>query len=122
MHNYRSEQASSDASAQRSMFRKGLIKYSKVNGIIPMTIHVQIAHPKLFEQKKQQLSENVAKPVVHVRQLTKKITTPSPFTITSFFGATNPYKKIDERQQQSLEDLVLYICKGYKPLSTCENV
>jgi hypothetical protein len=87
-----------------------------------MTTRVQIAHPRLFEQRKQQLGEKVAKPVAHARQSGKKITTPSAFVITSFFGATNPYKKIDEHQQQFLEDLVLYICKGYKPLSTCENV
>jgi hypothetical protein len=28
----------------------------------------------------------------------------------------------DETQQQFLEDLVLYICKRYKPLSTFENI
>jgi hypothetical protein len=51
---------------------KRLIKYSKVNGIIPMTIHVQIAHSKLFTLKKQQLNE-VAKLVhVHVQQPRKK--------------------------------------------------
>jgi hypothetical protein len=27
----------------------------------------------------------------------------------------------DEAQQQFFEDLVLYICKGYKALSTFEN-
>jgi hypothetical protein len=52
----------------------------------------------------------------------RKNQTSSTFVITSFFGATNPYKKIDEQQQQFIEDLVLYICKGYKPLSTWENV
>jgi hypothetical protein len=46
------EQASSDVLIQRSTFCKGLIKYIKVNDIIPMTIHVQIAHPRLFAQRK----------------------------------------------------------------------
>ncbi len=118
---HRFEQASNDASAQRSTLCKGLINYSKVNGITPTTIHVQIAHPRLLEQRKQQLGEKVAKPIAPVRQLKTKITTPSAFGITSFFGATYPYRKIDE-QQQFLEDLILYICKGYKPLSTSENV
>jgi hypothetical protein len=72
---YISEQASSDALAQRSTLRKGLIKYSKANGITPTTTHVQIAHPRLFEQRKQQLSEKVAEPVAHVPQLGKKRTT-----------------------------------------------
>jgi hypothetical protein len=31
-------------------------------------------------------------------------------------------KKTDEQQKHFLEDLVLYICKGYMPLSTCKNV
>ncbi len=103
------EQASNDASAQRSTLCKGLINYNKVNGITPTTIHVQIAHPRLFEQRKQQLGEKVAEPVAPVRQLGTKITTPSAFGITSFFGATYPYRKIDKQQQQFLEDLVLPI-------------
>jgi hypothetical protein len=46
---------------------KGLIKYYKVNGIIHMTIHVQIARPRLFAQRNQQLNQKVVKHVVHVR-------------------------------------------------------
>jgi hypothetical protein len=42
--------------------------------------------------------------------------------ITAFFGSTNLYKFGDEAQQIFVEDLVLYIYKGYMPLSTCENV
>jgi hypothetical protein len=34
------------------------------------------------------------------------------YAIISFFGATKPYKKTNEQQQQFLEDLALYICKG----------
>jgi hypothetical protein len=47
---------------------------------------------------------------------------PSKCVIIAFFGANNPYKKIDEIQQQFFKDLILYICKGYKALSSCENV
>jgi hypothetical protein len=43
-------------------------------------------------------------------------------TITTFFGSTNLNKHGDETHQWFLEDLVLYICKGYKPLSTCKNI
>jgi hypothetical protein len=42
----------------------------------------------------------VAKSVDHVQQSRKKRITKSTSAITSFFGATNPYKKIDEQQQQ----------------------
>jgi hypothetical protein len=37
-------------------------------------------------------------------------------------GATNLYKKNNEQQKHFLENLVFYICKGYIPLSSCENV
>ncbi len=47
------EKTSSDVLVQRSTLCGGLIKYNKVNGITPMTIHVQTAHPRLFVQKKQ---------------------------------------------------------------------
>ncbi len=47
---------------------------------------------------------------------------PSSYVITTFFGAKNLYKFFDDVQLQFLEDLVLYNCKGYKPLSTCENL
>ncbi len=40
-----------DVFAQISTLHKHLIKYNKVNGIIPMTTHVQIAHSKLFALK-----------------------------------------------------------------------
>jgi hypothetical protein len=59
------EQVFNNVLAQRSTFCKGLIKYNKINDITLMTIHVQIAHPRLFAKRKQ-LSEKVAKPVIHV--------------------------------------------------------
>ncbi len=37
-----------------------------------------------------------------------------------FWGPTNLHKKGDVTQQN--EDLVFYICKGYKPLFTCKNI
>ncbi len=68
--------------AQRFIMHKGLIKYNKVNGITPMTIHVQTTHLKLFVLKKQQLGE-VAKPnVVHFQQLRNKRIGPFSCSIT----------------------------------------
>jgi hypothetical protein len=34
-------------------FHKGLIKYNKINGTTPMSIHVKTTHSKLFVKKKQ---------------------------------------------------------------------
>jgi hypothetical protein len=42
--------------------------------------------------------------------------------VKCFCGAKNLYKNFDETQQQFLEDLVLYIFKGYRSLSTYENI
>jgi hypothetical protein len=47
------EQTFNGALVQRSTLRTGIIKYSKVNGITPMIIHVQTTHPRLFMQRKQ---------------------------------------------------------------------
>jgi len=42
-------------SSQSFVLKKGLIKYNHINGIIPMKIHVDILHPKLFALRKTQL-------------------------------------------------------------------
>jgi hypothetical protein len=38
----------------------------KINDITPMNIDVQIAHPKLFTWKKEQINDKVTKPIIHV--------------------------------------------------------
>jgi hypothetical protein len=58
----------------------------------------------------------------HIQQLAKKMVGIISSAIIDFFGSPNPYKQHDEQQQKFLEDLVLYICKGYMALSTCENI
>ncbi len=45
-------------------FYKGLIKYNKVNGMIPINTHVQTTHLKLFAQKKQFI-DKVTEPTIH---------------------------------------------------------
>jgi len=49
------------------------------------------------------------------RQATKKQKTIPPFQVTNFFNNQQPYNKFDLAQQTFLEDLVLYIAKGYRP-------
>jgi hypothetical protein len=48
----------------------------------------------------------------HVQQGNKRIR-PSSCVITIYVGSTNLYKKVNEAQKMFIEDLVLYICKGY---------
>jgi hypothetical protein len=40
----------------------------------------------------------------------------------AFFGGTNLYKKGDEAKQQFVEDILLYICKGYKAFSNSKHI
>jgi hypothetical protein len=61
----RCKQTTINALGQISILCQGLVKYRKVNGITPMTTHVQTKHPKLFALRKQQLSA-MAKPIAHV--------------------------------------------------------
>jgi hypothetical protein len=61
-----------------------------------MNTHIQIAHPKLFTQRKQQFKERVVETTTHTQQLKNKRTSPSCYAINTFFGATNPYPQNDE--------------------------
>ena len=45
----------------------------------------------------------------------------NPSAITDYYGRTSPYGKNDVAQQRFLEDLVLYIAKGYIALSVVKN-
>jgi len=92
----------------------------------PMKTHIDVAHAHLLTKKKWKLINIVATKyfdINHNQQLGEKkgcIVWVRNHNI--FFGLRNPYKHGDEKQQPFLEDLVLYICKGYKPLSTFENI
>ncbi len=43
--------------SQSSILRNNLIKYNKINGIIPMKTHVDIAHPRLFALRRTHLAK-----------------------------------------------------------------
>jgi hypothetical protein len=47
------------------------------------------------------------------RQAAKKQKIIPPSQIKNFFNSQQPYNKFDPAQQTYLEDLVLYITKGY---------
>jgi hypothetical protein len=101
--------------SQSFVLKKGLIKYNKINGIIPMKNDVDSIHPSLFAQRKSQFGKKatMGNDAGHVWQHGKKMTRPFSSIITTYFGSTNPFKKINEAQQMFIEDLVLYICKAY---------
>ncbi len=73
--------------SQSYILRNNLTKYNKINGIIPMKTHVDIAHPKLFALRKTQLAKKAT--IVnanHTWQKGKKRTRASSFTITLILG------------------------------------
>jgi hypothetical protein len=90
-----------------------------------MKTHVDNVHFHLLSKKKIVLNERAEAKLFkidHNWQHGKKKVTAIGSTIISFFGSINPYKNINETQEKLIEDLVLYICKGYMPISTCENI
>jgi len=90
-----------------------------------MRKHVDNDHFHLLAKRKFVLSEKAIVKLFeidHNQQYGKKRIGATDPAITSFFWSTNPYKNVNEAQQRFIEDLVLYICKGYTPLSTCENI
>jgi hypothetical protein len=83
--------ASINVLIQGSTLCKGLIKYGKTNNNITcMITHVQTTHPRLFAHTKQQFSDKLAKPTIHVQQSRKKRTSLSAYAIIAFFGTINP--------------------------------
>jgi hypothetical protein len=62
---YRYEQASENVLIKIcSIIKKGLIKYNKCNGLIPMKTCIDYAHPKLLGTRKKQLTEVI--PLYHI--------------------------------------------------------
>jgi hypothetical protein len=55
----RSKQAGVFYLCQCSTLQKGLIKYSKINGITPMRTHVESTHPKLVACKKLAITKEL---------------------------------------------------------------
>jgi len=115
-----SEKVVGNVLSQSFVLKKGLIKYNKINGIIPIKTHVDYIHPRLFAQRKSQLTKKttMGTDVGHVSQQGKKRTRPFSSVITTYFGSTNPFKKKMRHKKMFIEDLVFYICKAYRLIST----
>ncbi len=90
-----------------------------------MKTHVDNVHPCSLIKRKFILNETIVAKLFetdHSQQHRKKRVRAIRTTIISFFGSTNPYKNADAAQQRFIKDLVLYIYKGYMPISTCKNI
>jgi len=73
-----------------------------------MSTHVEFTHPKLVAHRKLTIAKKLVVATSHNQQFGKKWSRPFGDVITSYFYATNFYKKSNETQQQFLEDLILY--------------
>jgi hypothetical protein len=62
----KSKQTFGDVLMQRFNFFNCLIKHNKINGMILVNTHVQVAHPKLFVQRKQQSREKMVEPIIYI--------------------------------------------------------
>jgi hypothetical protein len=53
---------------------------------------------------------------------TKKRTHVIPSAISGFFSSTNQFKKDNETQVCFLEDVMLFVIKGYLPMKIVESI
>ncbi len=96
---------------------KGLMNYNKNHGTNALKKHACHEHPNLYKKWGLFLLQKVTK-TQSEKQRTKKKKIVPPFQMINVFGNQWPYNKSDPLQQTFLEDLVLYVVKGYRPLLT----
>ncbi len=99
---------------------KGHLTYNPTHGITFIKKHIDNEHEAI-----------VAKYVLHHknedetsspgRKKCKNYKRATPFVITEFFSNVQSYKSSNPLQLVFIEDLVLFITKGYVPLSTMES-
>ena len=112
------EAESSNSSGRGTRSRKGILQYNPAHGITSMKTHVENEHA---EELARYVRESKAEEGDTARQKTKKRKGAPPSSITAYFENTKPYAKNDVQQQHFLEDLVLFIAKGYESLSIVES-
>ena len=84
-----------------------------------MKTHVKNEHAEELARYKRESKVDEGETA---RQKSKKRKGAPPSSITTYFGNTKPYAKNDVQQQRFIEDLVLFIAKGYESLSIVESV
>ena len=105
---------SSSSSRSATRQRKGVLQYNPLHGLTSMKNHVVNEHSLEFERYKASLT--MLKELDAARQKTKKRKIVQPSTITEFFSGQKSYQKCDIQQKYFIEDLVLFIAKGYETL------
>jgi hypothetical protein len=85
-----------------------------------MSQHVAFEHFIVLKQYNTQQTTTTTTIVIH--QTSKKWKKLFATSIVDSFNFVVPYKKSNLAQELFLEDLILNIIKGYRPLSSTENV
>jgi hypothetical protein len=86
--------------------------YNKNHGTSALRKHACHEYPNLCKKCGLLLLQRVVE-TQSAKQGTKKRKIVPPFQITNFFGSQQPYHKLYLLHQTFLEDLVLYVTKGY---------
>ena len=110
---------SSSSSRSATRQRKGVLQYNPLHGLTSMKNHVMNEHLTEFQRYKATLT--VLEESEAARQKTKKRKDVQPSAITEFFAGQKSYHKGDVQQKHFLEDLVLFIAKGYETLAVVES-
>jgi hypothetical protein len=100
-------------------FQKGFITYNPQHGITSMNNHIDIEHGAMVSKYKNHCTKEIEfASLGHGKS--KQCKGVAPSTITEYFGSQQPYKSFDPMQICFIEDLMLFVAKGYEVLSMVE--
>jgi hypothetical protein len=85
-----------------------------------MSRHVASEHSAMLKHYNTQRAITTTTIVIH--QTSKKWKKLFTTSIADFFSFVVPYKNSNPTQELFFKDLILYIIKGYRPLSSTKNV
>jgi hypothetical protein len=85
-----------------------------------MSQHVASKHSAMLKQYNTQRATTTT--TIVTRQTFKKRKKLFTTSIANFFNSIMPYKNSDLGQELFLEDLIMNIIKGFRPLNSIENV
>jgi hypothetical protein len=98
----------------------GKVSYHKSNGITSMKKHVKIEYNAILKKFLDNVTNAIVAPLAC--EPAKKRTHVTPLAIFEFFSYVNQFKKDNETQIGSLEDLMFFMMKGYLPMKIIESI
>lgn len=101
--------------------RKGIVRYNPTHGITSMKNHVDQVHVLAFDKYKRLKLEEESSTAGPAFKKSKTRSTIPPGDISQYFSSQRSYHKADPAQVKFMEDLVLFVCKSYQPLSVVDD-